>query len=160
MKKTKNSIIYKDTLAYFENLVDKVNKLDDLSVKTKSGEKIYKSEIHLLVRIHENPNQNMSEIARSTNVTRGMISQLANKLEKKGLVEKRKSPSNERDVLLHITEEGKQMVERHSNYHEELNSHFIDYFNSLNTEQVETILNFLKVTETVLDETINSQVNQ
>ncbi|MGX7047786.1 hypothetical protein RU86_GL000761 [Lactococcus piscium] len=150
-------IIYEDMLAYFEKLVEQVNTLEDVGIKTRYGKKLYRAEIHLLVKIDENPNQNMSELARTSNVTRGMISQLANKLERKGVLEKRKSLLNDRDILLQITEEGKYIIALHSQFHENLNRNFINYFSNLEVDQVDVILDFLKVTETFLDNTVKSQ---
>ncbi|HIW21953.1 MAG TPA: MarR family winged helix-turn-helix transcriptional regulator [Candidatus Dorea intestinavium] len=150
-------IIYDDILGYFDKLIDQIGKLEEVDVKTRYGHKIHKAEIHLLVQINNTPGKSMSELARTLDVTRGMISQLAKKLEEKELIEKKKSLANERDVLLYNTAEGERIVKLHAKFYQDLNDVFLDYFSKLDYKQTDTILEFLKVTETFIDQTIKEQ---
>lgn len=53
-----------------------------------TGELLFHSELDLLEKIFENPQQNVSDLAALCDVSKSAITQLCNKLLEKGLIEK------------------------------------------------------------------------
>lgn len=153
--KTKQTLITQDVSAYFDALVNHINQLDNLQVTTRQGKTLHKAEIHLLVQIKEHPERNMSELARQADVTRGFVSQQANKLEEQGLIEKRPSPKNNRDTVLVPTAEGVAIVALHDQHHRRINHTFQQYFNGLSATQIATISDFLSVSNDFLQQLID-----
>lgn len=64
------------------------------------------SEIHTIDAIGCDQAILMSELAAKLNVTKGAITQLANKLEKKGAIQRSPHPTDKRAVLLSLTDIG------------------------------------------------------
>lgn len=132
-----------DLFAYFEELLQILMKLDAQVITSKEGDKLYTSEIHLLDKIDKYPDLNMSELARELNVTRGMVSQLALKLEKKGFLVKKASSSNKRDLRLELTELGDKVIILHDKFHKDTNKDIEAYLTSIGEENKMVIYDFL-----------------
>jgi DNA-binding MarR family transcriptional regulator len=71
-------------------MVNKYNALEKAPVKLKKGHTLYHSERHMIDNIGANPEMNITEFAESLGVTKGAISQVVSKLEKKGMVKRRR----------------------------------------------------------------------
>lgn len=74
------------------------------------------TEIHMLVDISENENTTVTEIAKNTNRTKGAISQIITKLEKKGYIEKRLDSKDAKISFLELTASGNAISEEHKIY--------------------------------------------
>jgi DNA-binding MarR family transcriptional regulator len=109
---------------------------------------MFHSEVHLIVAMFNHKNANVSELAEALKITTGAVSQVANKLVKKGLIEKHKGKESLKDTFYKLTEEGEKVYYGHENHHKMLNAGVLEYMDSLTSDQVVTIVTFLdKVTE-------------
>ncbi|MDQ0970819.1 DNA-binding MarR family transcriptional regulator [Neobacillus niacini] len=81
-------------------------------------DELYMVEAHTLNLIGDQIKTNTSEIAAMTNRTKGAISQMIDKLVKKGLVAKYKNPDNHREMIIELTPKGKIVY----NYHKKLDT--------------------------------------
>jgi len=97
----------------FIKMVNKYNALEKIPVKFKNVHNLYHSERHMIDTIGENPNMNITEFAESLGVTKGAVSQVVSKLEKKGVVKRYKKSGSEKEIILHLTMEGKEVYEMH-----------------------------------------------
>lgn len=68
--------------------------------------KLYATEVQALNVIETRESTNMTQLARLTRRTKGAISQMVAKLEKKGLVQRVVSPTNKSEYLLVLTQDG------------------------------------------------------
>ena len=143
----KEDLLKKDIYAFFETLIETIDRLGAHQIKLESGEILYKSEIHVMDKIARYPDHNMSELARLMDVTRGMISQVCNKLETKGLLKKEPSSVNKRDIKLVLTADAYEVLKWHDKFHEDMNKDFIEYFSQLEQKEIDTVLNFLDFTK-------------
>jgi DNA-binding MarR family transcriptional regulator len=103
----------------FIRMVNKYNALEKVPVKFKKGYNLYHSERHMIDTIGENPEMNITEFAESLGVTKGAVSQVVSKLEKKGIVKRNKKSGNEKEVILSLTREGSELYEMHKKVNEE-----------------------------------------
>ena len=113
------------------------------SFKMKDSLKGYNpSEIHCIAYIGEDKDSNVTKLAESFDMTRGAISKLTKKLEKKGLIESYQKPDNKKEVYFELTEQGKAIY----NIHEEIHQGFKDreqpFFEQVTDEQLDVILEF------------------
>lgn len=106
-------------------------------------ELLHASEIHMAMNIHDNPGMHVSELARISGVTRGAVSQLVSKLEKKGLVTKTEDPENRLKTIPILTNKGKVAYYAHAQHHEELDKALFDFVNHLTDDQFTLIESFL-----------------
>jgi DNA-binding MarR family transcriptional regulator len=114
-------------------------------------ELLHPSEIHMVMLIGDNPGVHGAELARIAGVTRGAISQILAKLEKKGLVQKIEDPANSLKKVPALTNKGKVAYYAHEHYHEEMDADLYAYVNRLTDAQVTDIENFLRELEKMVD---------
>jgi DNA-binding MarR family transcriptional regulator len=105
-EKTSNEI-----MEIFIRVVNKYNGLERVPVKHSQGLGLYHSERHMLDRVGDNPNMNITELARASGVTKGAISQIVKKLETKGVIRRYKKAANHKEVFIELTETGKKTCE-------------------------------------------------
>ena len=127
---------------------------DRMTLNYGTDVKIHGSEIHLLCHIKRNPGSHISGIARELNVTRGAISQIVAKLEKKGLVVKDESPESKKILLLKTTEKGEKAYKGHQLLHSEFNSRLLDIMSGHDENETKIIEGFVKDLENSVDELI------
>ncbi|AEG58352.1 regulatory protein MarR [Desulforamulus ruminis DSM 2154] len=67
---------------------------------------IFHSEIHMLKAIKENEGIHVAGLANYLGVTKGFISEITIKLERKGLIKKEKDTHNQLKIILKLTPKG------------------------------------------------------
>ena len=77
---------------------------------------LYAEECHTLELIGKYEGITITEIARRVGKTKSAISQMVDRLIKKGLLEKQPNPESERTVLLKITPKGEIVFRYHAQY--------------------------------------------
>jgi DNA-binding MarR family transcriptional regulator len=135
----------------FLSIVNKLNALEKTPRHYGTDELLYNSEVLMIESLGYRPNLNVTEFAERHGITKGAVSQLAKKLEKKGLVTRHKNPDNQKEVLLKLTTKGEIAFHQHTLLHLRFAKEFFDCFDSLKPEEIELILKFL----TMLDDLFN-----
>lgn len=107
---------------------------------------IYRSEIHIIKMIGDYADLHVSEIARKFGVTKGAVSQILKKLERKGLVEKYLDITNNTRLLVKLTDKGMKAYLNHEKYHKECDKDIYSFLNKLNDYELEIVLTFIKKT--------------
>ncbi len=82
------------------------------------GVLLYPSEFHVIEIVGKYPEKNLTAIASHLGVTKGAVSQMARKLEKKGVVKKVGFPGNKKNLMLELTDSGRKAFEWHRSLHE------------------------------------------
>lgn len=103
-----------------EDLLKMYSELQDLldgQLRDYNGVTLYPAEIHLLARIDENEELNMTELAAKQNITKGALSKTVSKLIKKGLLDKFQQEGNSKNIYLRLTEQGKNACAGHQAFH-------------------------------------------
>ena len=120
MKKIKNK---KHEIAY-ESL-DLAFALMELDKKTRyygTDVPIFHSEIHVINAIAKHPCIHVGGLADILGVTKGAVSEILKKLERKALVKKEVDELNLSRYLLSLTEKGEKAHKNHMHYHAIINS--------------------------------------
>ena len=90
-----------------------------LNIRPKAydmDELYYSNELHTLKMIKDNEGINQNELAEKTYRMKGATSVMVNKLEEKGLIEKKKDKTDRRHSRLYLTKKGEEVNENHIKY--------------------------------------------
>lgn len=136
----------------FIRLVNKYNALEKYPMRYGTRNKFYHSERHMLDQFGDNPEMNITEIAKAAGVTKGAISQIVSKLEKKGAVRRYKGKSNEKEVFIELSDLGKKIYKRHKRVNEETIREINQELSRYSDENVKCLLQIFRWLETFLDE--------
>ena len=113
------------------------------SFKMKASLKGYNpSEIHCIAYIGEDVDSNVTMLAEAFSMTRGAISKLTKKLEKKMLIESYQKPDNKKEVYFRLTEQGDAIYRIHEDMHREFENRDQSFFEQVTEEQLDVILDF------------------
>ncbi len=104
---------------------------------------LHYGEIHMIKEIKNNPGIHISAIAEMNGITRGAVSQMVKKLEKKGMVKKITDESNKSRILLQLTEKGEIAHGEHERFHRVFNEMLSKSLENFNEEEEKGINDFL-----------------
>lgn len=115
------------------------------------------SEIHLIEMIGSTQDSpSVTDLAHHMNVTKGAVSQSLKKLEKKGLTRKEPDPENLSRAIVELTSKGQVAFYAHKHWHETMDGGFKAYFEELEDEKLELILEFMTRVETFLGKLVQT----
>ena len=112
----------------FIRVVNKLSALEKARFDFGTDQTLTPSEIHTVVAIAKNQNMNVTELAAHLGITKGAVSQMLNKIEKKGLIQRKKKGDNAREINLILTKDGQKAYEGHEQFHYDLYVEFIRSF--------------------------------
>jgi DNA-binding MarR family transcriptional regulator len=124
---------------------------DRMTLSYGTGVNIFGSEIHMICHIKRHPLSHISGIARNIDVSRGAVSQIVKKLEKKGLVTKVKNQENRKQVHLILTEQGEKAYEGHQKLHGVFTENLDTVLQQYTQEQVALISQFINELDISID---------
>ena len=128
-----------------------VNKLYNMYEKAKKnprdygcGVLLYSSDIHMIEMIKNYPDANTTQLAEKLGVTKGLVSRLIKKLDKKGLIVKYQYVDNKKEVYFKLTDLGERAFRGHIEFHNHKNKRLHDKIDSYNAEDKRKICDFLR----------------
>ena len=101
-------------------MVNIFNESAKIPTELPDGTLVYRSEIHALVEIGKFPGLNVTELAEKLMITKGAITQVTKKLEKKSLITRTKDFNNDKEIGHYLTEKGKQLHKQHDEHIEQI----------------------------------------
>lgn len=118
MEEIKNKRKNGYTLYQMADIVERMVSMNSTNVPIDygTGEQYNAVEVHTLSYIADYPGISASEIARDWNRTKGAVSQIIKKLEKRGLIYREKKVGNDKTVCLYVTEAGAELDRFHREY--------------------------------------------
>ncbi|MBN1881699.1 MAG: MarR family transcriptional regulator [Deltaproteobacteria bacterium] len=138
----------KDVLRHLERLFEQVAQSYVALEKTPrhfGTEKLFHmGEINTIDVVGRLPGINITELARELEVTKGAVSQMVKKLEKKGCVAAAKKPGNDKEVVLNLTKEGRIAYEYHQRHHAGLEKALRRIMERFDTEALADIRDMLE----------------
>lgn len=94
----------------------KISEYESIPRKYGTEDEIYMVEAHTINLVGDKNKTNVSELAELTNKTKGAISQMIERLIKKGMATKSRNPLDNREVIIELTDKGKIVY----NFHKKL----------------------------------------
>ena len=127
----------------FMVMIEKINMTGKKPHRFNIDVDIFRSEIHIIKLIGDYSILHVSEIARKFGVTKGAVSQILKKLEKKGLIRKELDETNNTRLLVGLTEKGKKAYLGHEEHHRHHDRDMLDFVENLNEHELEIIQTFI-----------------
>ena len=149
MDRTKAS---KEIMELFIGAVSKYNALEKIPVKVSSKHDLYHSERHMLDKIGDHPALNVTDFAKALGVTKGAISQVAKKLEGKGVVRRYKSGTNGKEVFLELTEIGRNVYMNHKKTNDETLEPLLNELKKYPDDKIQFLIAMFKWIDGFLDQ--------
>lgn len=134
---------YNEILEKVLSITNTMNKTSKCPRDFEVGVPLYPSEIHTIEAIGAHEPINAKALAQALGITNGAVTQIADKLQKKGLVEKFKIDGNQKTVYIKLTALGHTAEQAHDRFHEKAYQSIAEYLSSLTEEQRNAILVFL-----------------
>ncbi|MCJ7856817.1 MarR family transcriptional regulator [Lachnospiraceae bacterium NSJ-143] len=141
----KNDIKISDT---FFRVASKLSEFDENLKCTVEDENFVNTEMNIVKLIKEHEGIHVTGIAELLGVTKGAVSQVTNKLEKKGVIVKEKDENNLSRLILRLTPKGEQLYDVHEAFHAELNDLISDTLKNCSDENKVFLKSFLDAVET------------
>ncbi|MCY6959526.1 MarR family winged helix-turn-helix transcriptional regulator [Clostridium brassicae] len=119
------------------------NELLEIEKKTRNygtDQQLFEAEIHMIKAIKENEGIHVTGLADILGVTKGAVSQIIMRLEKKGMIIKEKDIKNQSRLVLKLTPKGEIANINHERFHLE----FDDFVNEILGDATEDKIIFLK----------------
>ena len=112
-----------------------------------TNELMYQSEIHFIDAMGINDGVSAQCMVNKLRITNGAVTQITDKLIKRGMIEKFKKVDNKKSVYYRLTSQGKTAYYGHKEFHNVLNEKVIQYMEKMTEEQFEGLLGLLEVVE-------------
>jgi DNA-binding MarR family transcriptional regulator len=143
--------VSKEIIELFIRMVNKYNSLEKIPVRHGTRHNLYHSERHMLDKIGEHAGMNVTEFATAAGVTKGAISQMVSKLEKKGIVRRYKKSTNDKEVFLELTKTGQEAYRQHQEVNKETIKQLDNELSKYSDEKVEFLIKMFRWFEDYLD---------
>jgi len=129
----------------------KLNRLEKRGVDFGDGLKLHTAEIHAIEAIGHQKDITPSELCRYFEVTRGAVSQVIAKLERKGLIVKDRNPLFGKEKNLSLTAAGWKIFHWHDAFHQEMDGDFFRQLQGVDEKRVAEFMEFLNIIASRLD---------
>lgn len=109
-----------------------------------TGQPLYHSEVSFLEAVAKHPDANVSEMARLLGITKGAVTQMYIKLEKKRLLSIHLDAGNRKEKYFSLTEAGETVRAGHQAIHAQTNARLCGYLSALDSGELSVIQDFLE----------------
>jgi DNA-binding MarR family transcriptional regulator len=136
------------------SLLRVVYKFFEIDKKTRyygTNVPLFPSEIHMINKIKQNEGIHVTGLANILKVTKGAVSQVIMKLEKKGLVQKEKDIYNQSKLVLKLTAKGETAYSNHEKFHKKIDVMVNEIVKDASKEEVKFFKNVLTTLEERLE---------
>jgi len=106
---------------------------------------LHQSEIHFIDAVGPGTGVNATCAAQKLGITKGAVTQIADKLVKKGFVEKYKKPDNKKEVYIKLTSDGEIAYNAHRSFHKQLEDKMFAYLDELDETQMQVLFGLVDV---------------
>lgn len=136
----------------YQRTVHKYNRFEEQKRYYNTDIQITAAEIHTIDAIGSVEAINLINLSKKLGITRGSASQMIYKLVDKNLVSKTASPNSDREILITLTEKGKQAYEGHRRMHKESGRKIKSTLMDIDPEVLNAAMTYLERFEACLDE--------
>jgi|WetSurMetagenome_2_1015567.scaffolds.fasta_scaffold592881_2 DNA-binding MarR family transcriptional regulator len=133
---------------------NKLNKLEKKAIDFGTGEKYYASELHTIEAIGEKYGNTVTELCDLFGTTKGAISQIISRLEKKELIAKERNRDCVKEINISLTRKGRIIFKSHKELHKKMDVKLLSFMKAMPKDQLDTFLFMLKEMEKYIDEFI------
>ncbi len=128
-------------------VIKEFNRIERENRRYGTGRELFFAEIHMIQFIKNHEGLHISSVAEKLGITKGAVSQIARKLQNKGMLIKETDSTNQRRVLLRLTREGEKAYSAHEAMHEELEREIEGILSGSSDREREFLGKFLETLE-------------
>lgn len=128
--------IIDEMIQQFLRITNKYNVLNEKPYEFGVNELLTPAEVHTIDAIGRNSGANVTELAHRLGVTKGALSQMANKLQLRNFIVKLKDKENEKEVFFKLTKKGKKAFDEHIKFHLDMHKDFARLLENTPGEQI------------------------
>ncbi len=110
----------RDFLKLTNLLIELYDKMASWDASVVRGTGLSAAQIHTIEVLGNHPNLRMKELAEKIGVTTGTMTVMVDRLEAKGLVERKPHPEDRRSYVVDLTEKGRESFKSHHALHMKL----------------------------------------
>lgn len=107
-----------DTL--LSDTFNSILRIEERSLKNRLTEGLSIAELHTIVAMGLHEINSMKVVAKRLDVTMATLTAAMNKLERKGFVERSRSDTDRRQVLVQLTSKGRKAFRAHESFHKRM----------------------------------------
>ncbi len=107
-----------DTL--LSDTFNSILRIEERSLKNRLTEGLSIAELHTIVAVGLHEINSMKVVAKRLDVTMATLTAAMNKLERKGFVERSRSDTDRRQVLVQLTSKGRKAFRAHESFHKRM----------------------------------------
>ena len=123
--------------------------------KVQVGEEtFYPSEIHLILFIHKEQNESVTQMAQHLGVTKGAVSQTLARLEKKGVLTRTKIPEKKNEMLAELLPFGREVARKCARVSDSLEARISSYLDQASEAEQAAIAGFVEHMEIALKKVV------
>lgn len=139
----------------FLSIMNKYKAFEKIPHHYGTDELLYVTEMTTIETIAQYPDINVTELAEKHGVTKGAISQTIKKLEKKDMVQRLKSPTSQREVLLRLTLKGEMAYHQHQLFHLQIAAELFEEIDTWTPEQIAFLKRALSTFDCMFDKAMD-----
>ena len=143
----------------FHRVMTRAHEIDQAPRTFNTGVLLHRAEIHTLQAIGDRQGANMKTLAEHMGVTRGAMSQMARRLEDKGLIS-RQAGKNSKEIVLVLTGLGQKGVAAHKDFHGAMYRAFEDYYGPEMQPQLDQALRVMADMSEIIERFARSEANE
>lgn len=131
-----------------------VTKLTEIDKKTRyygTDQPLFEAEIHMIKSIKENEGIHVTGLSNLLGVTKGAVSQIIMKLERKGMIVKDTDPRNLSRLILRLTPKGETAYKGHKKLHQEFDGLFYAALENATEDNKKFLKEFLFLLDKKID---------
>lgn len=108
----------KEQINYFlTNIFNKILKIEESAIVKRGDKSLSITEFHIIEKIGKQGQERMSDVANAIGITLGSFTVAADKLEKKGYIERMRDDTDRRIVKVKLTHKGLAAYRLHEIFH-------------------------------------------
>ena len=139
----------------FHRIMNKMKRIEQKPRRFGTDFLLYPSEIHTIEAIGRNAGINVTALAALQGVTKGAVSQIVQKLVKKGMVVRMKDEMSDREVLLKLSDTGKIAYQAHADFHSQIDPELVAIIAQADDANIEFVETIFKAIDRFCDQVIN-----
>lgn len=140
-----------DIARCFTRVNNKLNRLEKKAIDFGTGEKLFASELHAIDAIGKKQRTTVTALCNQFGVTKGAVSQIIGKLEKKGCVLKERNREDGKEIDITLTEKGWKVFAFHEELHGEMDEELFNFMKTIPEDRLRDFLEILTHVEKYVD---------
>lgn len=132
--------IFHELMEATYRLSEKINAYESIPRTYGTEDELYMMEAHTLNLIGDLRQTNVSEIARLMKKTKGAVSQMIDRLDRKDLISKTKNQNDQRGFIIQLTDKGSKVYDYHKELDKENYRQLLEHFPEFSSDDLKVYI--------------------